>query len=120
MVKPLFDSCILIDYLIGQNAASAELGRWPTRAISLISWMEVMTGATAANSDQTRQFLSRFDVIEIDQSIAEAAVKLRAEHRLRLPDAIIWASASVSGRILVTRDAHFPADDPGIRFPYAL
>jgi predicted nucleic acid-binding protein len=43
----------------------------------------------------------------------------RAFGRLRLPDAVIWASARAESALLVTRDTRdFPGDDPGVRIPY--
>jgi predicted nucleic acid-binding protein len=46
---------------------------------------------------------------------------LRRDHRLKLPDAIIWASAQVHAMLLVTRDTKgFPAGDPGVPMPYRL
>ena len=64
-------------------------------------------------------FLNGFDVIALDGSIAESAVRLRQEHRIKLPDAIIWASAEVHAMLLVTRNTKdFPAGDPGTRIPY--
>ncbi|MCB1749347.1 MAG: PIN domain-containing protein, partial [Gammaproteobacteria bacterium] len=68
-----------------------------------------------------RRFLGRFTQIVVDQDVAEIAVELRRRHRLRLPDAIVWASARHAGALLVTRDTRdFPDDDPGVRVPYRL
>jgi hypothetical protein len=40
---------------------------------------------------------------------------------LKLPDAIVWASAQVRAMLLVTRDTNrFPAGDPGVRIPYRV
>ena len=40
---------------------------------------------------------------------------------MKLPDAIVWASAQVHAMLLVTRDTKdFPGDDPGIRVPYMV
>lgn len=51
--------------------------------------------------------------------IAERAVAIRREHRMRLPDAIIWASAQSQGALLVTRNSNdFPPEEPGVRVPY--
>ena len=50
MVKALFDTNILIDYLRGIPAAREELDRYETRAISVITWMEVLTGAPPAHA----------------------------------------------------------------------
>ena len=45
MVKALFDTNILIDYLNAVPQARAELSLHPDKAISIITWMEVMVGA---------------------------------------------------------------------------
>lgn len=121
MVKALFDTNILIDYLNAVPEARDELDRFGERAISLISWMEVMVGAEPAVEADTRAFLDGFDVIAVDERIAERAVSLRRERRIKLPDAIVWASAQVHGFLLVTRNVKdFPPGDPGVRAPYAL
>jgi predicted nucleic acid-binding protein len=39
--------------------------------------------------------------------------------KVRLPDAIIWATALHESALLVTRDTKdFPSAEPGIRIPY--
>lgn len=120
MVNALFDTCILIDYLRGIGAAQSELQRYDHVAISGITWIEVMVGAPTAARDQTRAFLNGFGLVPLDQDVAERTVKLRQTHRLKLPDAIIWASADARGWLLVTRDHAFPQDHPGIRIPYRV
>jgi predicted nucleic acid-binding protein len=121
VVKALFDTNILIDHLRGVEAAREELTRYADKAISLISWMEVLVGTADAHRPVTRAFLDGFTRIEIDPRVAERAVSLRQAQRLKLPDAIVWASAQVHAMLLVTRDTKgFPAGDPGIRIPYTL
>lgn len=121
MVKALFDTNVLIDFLGGVPAARKEIDRYDDCAISIVTWMEVMVGAPKGTEDATRQFLSRFALITLSQPVAERAVALRQEHRLKLPDAIIWASAQVEQRLLVTRNTKdFPAGDPGVRMPYRI
>jgi predicted nucleic acid-binding protein len=121
MVNPLFDTNILIDYLRGIEAAKTEIARYNDPAISQITWMEVMVGAAPADDAPTRAFLSRFAVLGVDVSVAEEAVRLRRGRGLRLPDAIIWATARSASRLLVTRNSRdFPPDDPGVREPYRL
>ena len=121
MVKALFDTNILIDFLRGVPAARDELNRHPDKAISVVTWMEVMIGAPLSAERGTREFLGGFALIELDEKIAERAVTLRREYRLKLPDAIVWASAQVQAMLLVTRDTKgFPADDPGVRMPYRV
>ena len=121
MVKALFDTNVLIDYLEGRRPAQAEIRRYDDAAISIVTWIEVMVGATGDREPGTRAFLSRFDVVPLDNSIAEEAVALRRQRRIKLPDAIIWASARRSGRLLVSRNSKdFPPGDPDVRMPYSL
>ena len=92
MVRAIFDTNILIDHLRGSTRADKELKRYSDRAISIVSWMEVMVGATA-NERQTLRYLASYKSVPIDQAIAERAVALRRLHRVKLPDAVIWATA---------------------------
>ena len=121
MVGALFDTSILIDQLNAAPQARLEIARFESRAVSIITWMEVMVGATADLVDPTRRFLEGLTVIALDDEIASRAVALRRAHRIKLPDAVIWATAQITGRLLVTRNSKdFPTGDPGIREPYAL
>jgi predicted nucleic acid-binding protein len=121
VVRALFDTNVLIDFLQGRHEAAAELERWDDRAISIVNWMEVMVGATEAVAAQTGNFLGGFRLILVDEPIAALAVDLRRRYRLKLPDAIVWASARQNDRVLVTRDQRdFPADEVDIRAPYVL
>jgi predicted nucleic acid-binding protein len=121
MVGALFDTNILIDHLNAVPQARAEIARFDDRAISIITWMEVMVGASTDLMEPTRRFLEGFNVIAPDDGIADRAVSLRRAHRIKLPDAVIWATAQTTGRLLVTRNTRdFPAEDPGIREPYSL
>lgn len=121
MVKALFDTNVLIDHLRGVAAARDELARYQDKAISVITWMEVLVGASPAVAQATRRWLDGFTLIGVDALVAERAVSLRKAHRIKLPDAVVWASAQVHAMLLVTRDARdFPPDDPGIRIPYAV
>ena len=115
----LFDTCILIDYLNAVEAARDELALHREKHISVITWMEVLVGATPDTEVGTRGFLNRFRLIEIGATIREEAVQLRRVHRIKLPDAIIWASAKTHGLTMITRNTKdFSEDSPGIRIPY--
>ena len=121
MVKALFDTNILIDYLNAIPEARVEFERYDDRAISVITWMEVMVGAGEAVQAATRAFLDGFKTVELHADIAERAVAFRRTRKIKLPDAIIWASATVEARLLVTRNTKdFPSDSPGIRVPYVV
>jgi predicted nucleic acid-binding protein len=121
MVRPLFDTNILIDYLNGIELARAELARYEEAAVSVVTWMEVLVGADAESERSTRRFLSRFEIVELDGAVAERAVAIRRGNSMRLPDAIIMASAEVHAMLLVTRNTRdFDANSPAVRVPYRL
>jgi len=120
-IKVLFDTNVLIDYLSGVEAARTEIDRYSNRGISVITWMEVMAGVMPAYEIKTRGFLDTFQNIPITAAIAEGAVRVRKLRRLKLPDAIILATATSHNRLLITRNTKdFPADDPAVRVPYQL
>ena len=120
-MKALFDTNILIDYLNGVVAARDEIARYQRPSISSISWMEVLVGTAPDEAPPVRGFLRRFECIGIDTAIAERAVELRQAKRLKLPDAIIRATAMQHSALLVTRNTKdFPGDEPGIRVPYSF
>lgn len=120
-MKALLDTNILIDYLNGVEDAREEIARYSEPCISPISWMEVMVGVDAEEETPVRQFLASFRQITIDHQIAEQAVAIRRNHRMRLPDAIIWASAQSANALLVTRNSKdFPTREPDVRVPYNL
>jgi predicted nucleic acid-binding protein len=117
----LFDTSILIDYLRGIPQARTECDRHADRAISIITWMEVMVGATGTNEDETGKFLLNFNSLPLTAEIAESAVAIRRGNKIKLPDAIIQATAEVEGRILITRNTRdFAPNMPGIHVPYTL
>ncbi len=119
-----FDTNILIDFLNGIEEAGKTFEPFDRLCISRITWMEVMAGARDSQQERKiRRFLSQFDMIELDESISEAAVSLRRHHRpkLRLPDAIILASARGTGCRLTTRNTQdFPKQNADIHIPYRL
>ena len=121
MVKALLDTNILIDHLNASPQADVEIDRYEDCAISIISWIEVMAGAEAELAEPTRAYLKGYKIIGLDDAIAERAVSIRQSRRLKLPDAVIWATAQTTSRLLVTRNTKdFPTDDPGVRAPYVL
>jgi hypothetical protein len=58
-------------------------------------------------------------LLAIDERVAERAAVLRQDKRIKLPDAIVWATAQTSDRLLITRNTKdFSAAEPGVRVPY--
>jgi predicted nucleic acid-binding protein len=120
-VTAVVDTNVLIDYLQGYHAAAEEFGRYDAIAVSAISAADLWTLATdGARVAAVETLLATCDLVSVDAEVARQAGSLRRAHRLRLPDALVWATARVRGHLLVTRDEGFPADTPEIRHPYRL
>ena len=117
-----FDSDVVIDYLQGLEPARRIFAQHQVRNVSIVTWIEVMTGAVRQGIDsQVRLVLSGFIVHDLGQAIGEQALDLRVRYRLRTPDAAVWATALHVGVPLITRNTKdFPSDDPTVRFPYRL
>ncbi len=99
----LLDTNIVL-YLLGGRLADPLLsGRY---FVSVITEIELLS-YPSLNSDEERQirnFLSEITVVGIDSNIKELAITLRKNYRLRLPDAIIVATAKSLDAILFTND----------------
>lgn len=122
-VTPVFDSNILIDYINGYKPAVEELNRHPVRLISIVSWMEVLVGCSAHEQEQkVKDWMAAFfTTLFIDYDIASHAVVIRRNTRLKLPDAVILATARSRNTLLITRNhKDFPPHDPQIRVPYEV
>ncbi len=105
MIDAVLDTNILIDYLIGIEEAERALASFTAPAISIISWIEVLAGARDAQDERDLEgFLARFERMEIDGPLARRAARLRRTHRIKLPDAIVLATAEELGAPLVSRD----------------
>ncbi len=119
-MSAVVDTCVLIDALLGVDAARRFLRDSGAAAISRITWMEVLVGARDASEDATlRAFLSSFELFELDERIAGEAVRLRRAGRMKLPDAMVYATALHHRRPLATRNTRdFPPGTPGVIVPY--
>ncbi len=99
----LLDTNIVLYLLGGRLADPLPSGRY---FVSVISEIELLSYPNL-NSDEERQirnFLSDITVVGIDDNIKELAIILRKNYRLRLPDAIIVATAKSLDTILFTND----------------
>jgi predicted nucleic acid-binding protein len=91
-------------------------------AISIITWIEVMTGAATPDEEAVlRSFLLNFLCLPVTNAVAERAAANRRLKKIKMPDAIILATAEVAGRQVVTRNIKdFPTGTRGVRVPYRI
>jgi predicted nucleic acid-binding protein len=120
LMKALIDSVILIDYLQGLAKAKSEINRYSEPLYSIISWMEVLCGAETEDEEASAKLLFRsMHRVDLTSRIAQKAVEERKRSGLKLPDAVILATADCEGCILVTRNTKdFDSGDPRVRIPY--
>jgi predicted nucleic acid-binding protein len=127
MKTALFDTNVLIDYLKGKPEATSLLDRCLKEGqiltCSLITNVELLSGARQGEEKVLQDFLGAFDRIGLDDNIAEAAGRYmglyRNSHGINTVDAVIAASALVRGAVLYTlSERHFPMNDIKVIKPY--
>lgn len=117
-----FDTNILIDALKGIPMAWDEVHSAGERLVSILTSIELLAGANDEHEERSaRQLLRVFRVVPVDDVVAQHAGRIRRTKRLKLPGAIVYATALAGGCQLTTRDTRdFSEDDPIIRVPYRL
>lgn len=102
-MKYLLDTNALIYIHDGKLAESLPTGYYAYSVISeieLLSWPEILP----TQERDLRELLTDFRRIEVDAAVREITIRLRREHRLKLPDALIAASALVLDATLLSND----------------
>jgi predicted nucleic acid-binding protein len=111
VTRILVDSDVLVDHLRGHRrlvAGSDELH------VSAITRAELFSGG-AAEERRIRRLLEPMTALAVDAALAERAGRLRREHGVRLPDALIAATALRYRLTLVTRNTRDFAVIHGLR-----
>jgi predicted nucleic acid-binding protein len=103
------DANTLINHLNGRLDVDAFFATQPEHEtyLSVIAFMEVLSkpGMTPEEEQRTRAFLDQFIILEVPPEIRETTIKIRRyKKRIRLPDAIIAASAVELGAVLLSSD----------------
>ena len=102
-MRAIFDTCILVDYLNGVDAAKEVLDRADEAWISVITWMEIMNGADSKDERRVvREFLNSFHVQPLTRGIAREAIKVREKLDAGMAEATIVATARHLSCELVT------------------
>jgi len=105
----LLDTNIVLGFLNGHEAISRLFQNHLTGkklAVSQITRLELL-GYPGINSNEEKilnQFLDLVDVLPLNDLVADKTISLRRTTRLKLPDAIIAATAMVNELTLVTCD----------------
>jgi len=122
----LFDTNIFIDMLNGIREATTELGSYDDPAISIITYMELLSGAVPRPRDRPilEALLDEFSVVQLDPQITRHAISIRGNSlrippKIKLPDAIIAATALSYRMPLITRNGRdFSRTKIAVHIPY--
>jgi len=102
-MKYLLDTNTLIYLQGGKLADALPVGAYAYSVISeieLLSWPDIQPEQESV----WRGLLATLHRVEVDGFVRETAIRLRRERKLKLPDALIAASALVLGATLFTND----------------
>jgi predicted nucleic acid-binding protein len=107
----LLDSVALIDWYCGRRGVEPYvrrmLGGEESGAFSTLSEVELWQGLRPDEEARHQALLSLLERLPVDGAVARRAGRLRQERglaTLSLPDAVIAATAQLSGRTLLTRN----------------
>jgi predicted nucleic acid-binding protein len=104
VLKRVLDTNAILYFLGGKLSHPLPTGQY---FISVISEMELLSYPLLDESalSKIEAFLSEITIISLSESVKKLAIALRREHQLKLPDAIVAATALSLGATLVTNDA---------------
>jgi predicted nucleic acid-binding protein len=100
----LLDTNVALYLLGGRLAAPLPAG---TYGVSVITEMELLAwpSLTTEEEEKVREFLGQLVICDLTPPIRARAVQLRRQRQLKLPDAIVCATAIEFGVELWTNDA---------------
>jgi predicted nucleic acid-binding protein len=112
VTRLLLDSGVFVDHLRGRRRIAPG-----TNDIhySAVTRAELFAGRSTEER-RVRRLLEPFIELDVDRSVAERAGRLRRSSAIRLPDALIAATALEHRLVLVTRNTEDFAAVRGLRF----
>lgn len=108
----LLDTNAIVSLLDGNRHLSDQLDHANWVGISIVSYLEFLAfdGLPDCDRDAFMDFCGRVEVIPLtreDDGLLKQTLDLRSRYRLKLPDAIIGATALTCDAVLVTSDTDF-------------
>ncbi len=114
----LIDTDIIIDHLRGVGNFGTIIDDKSNNKchLSVISIAELYSNLFPTEYEVVEMLLSALKVVNLDSIIAKLGgnyrMKFYRSHGLKLPDALIAATAKINEAILITKNLkHFPMDD---------
>jgi predicted nucleic acid-binding protein len=108
----LLDTNILIDAFAGRSDAVRTIDEARAQNVEWIGYSAVtrleilgFSGLSAADERGLKDLLAEFQEAAITSAVVEQAIEIRKATRIKIPDALIAATAIVREAELVTRNA---------------
>ena len=101
------DTNALIYLLNGNTCMTPYLDK--NLSYSVISEMELLSysGITESEENSIKSLLKECEEVALSAEIKEKTIEIRKKYKTKLPDAIVAASAIISGLPLITADKGF-------------
>ncbi|MEQ9620932.1 MAG: type II toxin-antitoxin system VapC family toxin [Coleofasciculus chthonoplastes F1-TOW-03] len=99
----VLDTNVVLYFLGGRLTNPLPSGQY---FVSVITEIELLSYPSFSSDEevQIRDFLAKLIVVELESNIKDLAITFRKQYKLRLPDAIIAATAQVLNATLFTND----------------
>ncbi len=99
----VLDTNIVLYYLGGRLAESLPAGQY---FVSVVTEMELLSYPNISETEERhiRGFLDRVQIVNLNDTVKTSAISLRRQHRFKLPDAIVVATARSLQALLLTND----------------
>jgi predicted nucleic acid-binding protein len=101
--RSVLDTNVVLYLLGGRLLNPLPVGEF---YLSVITEMEMLSYPTISEAEvlRIRQFLSQVKVMGVGEDVKNATIALRKKYRLKLPDAIICATALSVNAVLLSND----------------
>jgi predicted nucleic acid-binding protein len=116
------DSSAWLEYFAGTPAAATfappieDTRRLVVPAVTIAEvFKRILQQRDETSAIRAVAVMQQGDVVLVDATLAVAAARLGAQHKLPLADSLIYATAQLRGATLWTQDAHFKGL-PGVKY----
>ena len=99
----VLDTNVALYYLGGRLINPLPAGQY---FVSVITEIELLSYPNLSSEEEVliRDFLTNVTVVGLDSNIKDLAIALRKTYRLKLPDAVVAATANFLNAMLLTND----------------
>jgi predicted nucleic acid-binding protein len=119
MTVGYLDTNILVGFFKGDPGVKAALERFDSLKIPAMAYAEFLVGLPYPHQREASDKVIEavFEIVHSSKEICHEAAELRRLSRLKIADAMIYATAKAGGGVLITRDKDFDQNSADVHFP---